>query len=168
MKSAVYAVLLTAVVVFSCCEASTSPTSTIDKGTGDSTTNSSLSSSKTYPGTTETAHTMVPTESTTSGNFSSEIISSVTSRPHTGSDATSSVSASTTTQLTDSSGPTESITTMSSIPTTPSGCPEPSGFDAASFVGGIILALGVMVILVIIVKCYQHRMNKSELQYSQF
>lgn len=127
---------------------------------------SSLSSSKTYTGTTETTHTMVPTESTTSGKFSSEI-SSVTIQPPNSSDTTMSVSASTTTQYTSSSGSNESVTTMSPIATTPQ-CPHPSGFDAASFVGGIILALGVMVILVIIVKCYQHRMNKSELQYSQF
>lgn len=124
---------------------------------------SSLSSSKTYTGTTETTHTMVPTESTTSGKFSSEI-SSVTIQPPNSSDTALSVFASTTTQHTSSN---ESVTTMSPIATTPQ-CPHPSGFDAASFVGGIILALGVMVILVIIVKCYQHRMNKSELQYSQF
>lgn len=126
---------------------------------------SSLSSSKTYTGTTETTHTMVPTESTTSGKFSSEI-SSVTIQPPNSSDTTLSVSASTITQHASSSGSNESVTTMSPITTTP--CPRLSGFDAASFVGGIILALGVMVILVIIVKCYQHRMNKSELQYSQF
>lgn len=127
--------------------------------------NSSLSSSKTYTGTTETTHTMVPTESTTLGKLSSEI-SSVTIQPPNSSDTTLSVSASTITQHASSSGSNESVTTMSPITTTP--CPRPSGFDAASFVGGIILALGVMVILVIIVKCYQHRMNKSELQYSQF
>lgn len=57
------------------------------------------------------------------------------------------------------------VTTEDTTYVPPSPC---GGFDGASFIGGIVLALGVIVILVIIVKCYNHQSNKNELHYSQF
>lgn len=75
-----------------------------------------------------------------------------------------------------SSSTTSNETTATTVSTATTSQPHPSstpcipqsGFDAASFVGGIVLGLGVMVILVILVKCYQHHARKTELHYSQF
>lgn len=117
--------------------------------------------------TTETTHTMVTTHSmaSTESSTSGKIVST-TIQPHNVSDNTSSIPTSSITHYTATSDSSVSVTTAPSTPTTP--CPPQTGFDAASFVGGIILALGVMVILVIVVKCYQSRVSKTELQYSQF
>lgn len=122
----------------------------------------STTTDKEITGTTHNSTTMETTKIFTLGSFTSDI-TSVATQP----DTTLSISISSMTQNTGSSGSEASVTATPPTSTTPF-CPNPTGFDAASFVGGIILALGVMVILVIIVKCYQHRMSKSELQYSQF
>lgn len=105
------------------------------------------------PSTATSAATAQPSTATTATSATTQ----VTTTPTT---ATSVVTSAT--HPTETTGTTGSVTT---VKTTPTPCPDGSHFDAASFVGGIILCAGLFALGFIGYKIYKSRTSP---QYQQF